>query len=112
MRQHGGDRDADLGVRGVQLRLGGPYIGPLLDEFRGQAQRQLGRQLQRIELEGLGDVLVRQLSHQCPEEIARLFELRLQRGEQHPGLTQRGFLGRDIDAHGEAQPELVAQDGQ
>jgi hypothetical protein len=82
LRQHRGDRDADLGVRGVQLRLGGAHIGPLFDDLGRQAQRQLRRQLQRIELEGLGYVLVRQVADQGAQQIARLLELRLQRGQQ------------------------------
>ena len=41
LRQHGGDGDADLRARLVQLRLGGAHVGALLDELRGQAERQI-----------------------------------------------------------------------
>src|SRR5580658_1298877 len=32
LRQHRGDRNPDLGVRGVQLSLGSPHVGTLLDD--------------------------------------------------------------------------------
>src|SRR5580658_8475541 len=78
LRQHRGDRDADLGIRGMQLSLSGPYIRSLLDDPGRQAQWQLRRQLQCVELEGLWDILVRQVADQYSNQIARLLELLLQ----------------------------------
>jgi hypothetical protein len=59
LRQHRGNCDADLGVGGVQLCRGGPNIGALLDDLGRQGDGQLRRQVQCIELEGLGNVLIR-----------------------------------------------------
>jgi hypothetical protein len=94
----------------VQLRLGGPHIGPLLDDLGGQAQRQLRRQLQRIEFEGLGYVLVRQIApprHESDRASARAASA-MAAARSRP--ARGGFLRRDVDAHGKAQPELIAQD--
>jgi len=67
-----------------------------------------GRQMQRIELERRGQLLIGQVADQGPQQIARLLELRLQRREQGLNLREGCFLRRDIDAHREAEPELIA----
>ena len=47
-RQHGGARGRQIGVRGLQIRLGRRYVRPPGEELRGQAGRDRGL-LERIE---------------------------------------------------------------
>ena len=47
----------DLRTGRVQVLLGLAYVRPLRDQLRGQAQRQVLRQLQARKLELLGQVL-------------------------------------------------------
>jgi len=70
------------------LRLRGPDVGPLFNELRRQGERQVGRQLQAGEIEGLGHVVVRQVADQRTQQIARLFELSLQRRQRGLGLAR------------------------
>ena len=103
-----GDGDADVGAGRMQLRLGGAHVGPLLDQLRGQAQRQVLRQFQLGEIEALAAILVRRAADQAHQLVALLGELLLQRRQRRAGLGQRRFLGQHVGARGAAQVELAA----
>src|SRR5208283_4479695 len=51
LREHCGHSDADLRIRGMELRLGRPNVGALFDDLGRQGERQLRRQYERIEFE-------------------------------------------------------------
>ncbi len=87
---------------------GGAHVGPLLDELRRQAHRQLLRQLKLGELEALAAILVRRAADQAHQLVALLGELLLQRRQGGEGLGQRRFLRQHVGARGAAQVELAA----
>ena len=51
----------------MKLRFGGADIRALLDEFAGEAERQLLRKLQGVQIKCFRDVFVRQIADQRPD---------------------------------------------
>ncbi len=64
---------------------------PLTDELRGQAHRQLGRQLQLGEIEGLATILVRRAAERYHQLVALDGKLLLQWRQRGLGLGERSF---------------------
>ena len=104
-----GDGDADQRAGRMHIGFRGAHVGPLPHEFRGQAERQIGRQGQRLEIECLRHLGGRILPGQGGEQIALLRERLLERRQQLHHLRQRRLLHEHIgDRHG-AQRILLAQ---
>ena len=112
LRQLGGDGDADLGRGRMDVGLGGADVGPLLDQPCRQAERQVGRQLQVVELEVLGQRRAGQAAGQGGEQVALLGQRLLQGRQGRLGLRQRRLLGGDVGAGDGAEPGLALQDAE
>ena len=94
----------------MQQRLGGQNVGPLRHQFGGQADRQVDRQMQLGEGEGLVRLLARRHADEGRDQIALLAKLLVQRRQQLLHLGKRGFLRHDIGLGDLAEAELAAQD--
>ena len=92
LREPVGDRYADLGIGGVQVRLRNPHVRTLPHEIRRHAQRQPLRQPERLQLESRSDLFAREVSGEKGDEVALLGKLLLQRRQQELCLRDRGFL--------------------
>ena len=103
-----GDRHADVGARHAELGLRRAYVGPLFDQGRGQAERQLLGQVEVGEVDVLAPVLVRQAADQCHQLVALLRKLALQRRQGAARLFQRRLLRQHLDARRAAQVELAS----
>ncbi len=94
----------------MQLLFGGAYIGALLNQLRGQAHRQLGRQLEVVQPECSTRPFARKGTRQRGEQVVLLCERLAQRRQSCFGLREGGFLQRQIVAIGIAGIELPLQD--
>ena len=108
VRQRVGGGDADLGAGGVQLLFRGAHVRALLDQLRRQAHRQIERQMQVGEPEGLARSFARIGAGQRRQEVALLRQRLAQRRQGRLGLRQRRCLHGDIAAVAQAvvQPAL------
>ena len=98
VRQRVGGGDADLGAGGVQLFLRRAHVGALLDQLRRQAHRQVDRQMQVGEPEGLARSFARIGAGQRRQEVALLRQRLAQRRQCRLGLRQRRRLHGDVAA--------------
>src|SRR5262249_13548782 len=107
-----GDGDADQGTRRVQVGLGGANIRALLHDLRGEADGQFLRQVQRVEVEALGNPLAREMTRQRRQQITLHGELLLQRRQRLLGRRERGLLRRDVDLRHLPSFKLLLEEGQ
>jgi hypothetical protein len=84
----------------------------LLDELRGQAQRQLLWELHLRELEMLRGLLVWKRSGECREYVTLLGELLQQRRQRRLDLCKLRLLGGHVEAVGVTGGILIAQNSQ
>ncbi len=105
-----GDRHADLGGGDMQAGLGRADIGPLADELRRHAERQIGRQAQVGEIELKPLQLGRRPADEDGELVVELIHLLLQRRNALFGLLDRAFGAGHIDGGGFAARVHSARD--
>ena len=105
-----GPAGADLSTRGMQLRFGRTHIRPLIDQLRGQAERQILRKLQRGELDLLCRLLARQTADQRHQQIALHRQSLLQRRQCGLRLRQCRFNRCNVGPDHLPELELLAQD--
>ena len=93
----------------MQLLFRRAHVGPLLDQLRGQADRQIGGQMQVRKSERFTRTRAGIDAGQRRDEIALLRECLAQRRQRCLGLRQSGFLRRQIAAIGIARVQLAPQ---
>ena len=99
---------ADRRACRVQQLLGGSDVGPLAHQRRREAHGEFFRQTKLVQLE-FGKIRrgVGKPSGKDREEVARLGETFLQRGNGRAGLRQGGPLGEHVGSRDSAQLELL-----
>ena len=93
----------------MQLFLRRAHVGALLDQLRRQAHRQIDRQMQIGEPEGLARSFARIGAGQRRQQVALLRQRLAQRRQSRFGLRQRRFLHGDVAAVAQALVQLALQ---
>src|SRR5215831_11038123 len=93
----------------MQLRFGGPNIGPLLDQARRQAHREAARQRQGSDGKRLAVGLTGKPSGQGCQQAALLLQLLLERWQGRLGRGKISLLSEHVRSRHAAEIELPTQ---
>ena len=96
----------------MQISLGGADVGPLRHQRSRQADRQVARQSEMLQVECLSDLVSRELTGERGQQVALDRDLLLQWRQRLLDLGQRGLLRQHVDLRGLTGLQLAVENAE